>query len=219
MAKKYCKKSSMQAVAGEVKTRKGSSSNIQGNNIASDISNLVIPAQRGSPTTVLTASSTSKTIQRGKYTGGSVSVVPQDATATLSKSGGNVSVASGKTLASVKIPASNLFQSVSGKIKPGSSATSIGLSSLSFRPVGAIFALTGGTGSTRKPTITYVAYAPQVTYGNIISGANYGGAMVNAATVSVTDNSITIGNIRGVDGSTSYTGNFLGAEYSYFVWG
>ena len=219
MSKRYCKKSSVQSVADEVKTLKGSSSNIQGNNIASDISNLVIPEQRGAPEAVLTASSTSKTIQRGKYTGGSVSVVPQNATATLSKSGGNVSIESGKTLASVKIPASNLFQSASGTITPSSNATSIGLSNLSFRPIGAIFALTAGSGATRKPKITYVAYTQQGMHGNIISGANYGGAMVNAATVSVTDNSITISNIRGVDGSTSYTGDFLNAQYSYFAWG
>lgn len=219
MAKKHCKKSSMQAVAGEVKTRKGSSSNIRGDNIASDISNLVIPAQRGAPETVLTASSTSKTIQRGKYTGGSVSIVPQNATATLSKSGGNVSIESGKTLASVKVPASNLFQSASGTITPSSNATSIGLSNLSFRPVGVIFALTDGSGATNSPKITYIAYAPSGIYGNIISGANYGGAMVTDASVSVTDNSITISNIRGVDGSTSYTGNFRNTQHSYFAWG
>lgn len=219
MSKKYCKKSSVQSVADEVKTRKGSSSNIRGDNIASDIRNLVIPTQRGAPDTVLTASSTSKTIQRGKYTGGSVSVVPQNATANLSKSGGNVSIESGKTLASVKVPASNLFQSASGTITPSSNATSIGLSNLSFRPIGAIFALTGGSGSTNKPKITYVAYTTNGVYGNIISGANYGGAMVTDASVSVTDNSITISNIRGVDGSTSYTGNFLNAQHSYFAWG
>jgi len=219
MPKKYCKKSSVQSVADEVKTRKGSSSNIQGNNIASDISNLVIPTQRGSPTTVLTASSTSKTIQRGKYTGGSVSVASQNATAVLSRDGGNVTIESGKTLASVKVPASNLFQSASGTITPSSNATSIGLSNLSFRPIGAIFALTSGSGSTNKPKITYVAYTPNGVYGNIISGANYGGAMVTDASVSVTDNSITISNIRGVDGSTSYTGNFRNAQHSYFAWG
>ena len=74
MAKKYCKKSSLTSVAEEVRTRNGTSAQIPFANIATTISNLAIPAQRGAPSTVLTASNPSTTIQRGKYTGGSVSL-------------------------------------------------------------------------------------------------------------------------------------------------
>lgn len=219
MSKKYCTKSSIQKVVNEVKTRKGVADNIQGSHIADEIDDLVLPAQRGAPTTTLTAGNQSVTIQRGKYTGGSALVVPQNATAQLSQNGGYVPIENGKTLASVTVPASNVFQSASGKITPSSSATSISLSNLSFRPTGAIFALTQGSGAIRSPKITFVAYHNGSTYGNIISGDNYGGAMINSANTSVTDSSITISNLSGVDGSKTYAGNFLNSEYFYFAWG
>lgn len=218
MAKKYCKKTSMQSVADEVKTRQGSSSNIQGSNIASDVSNLVIPTQRGSPTTVLTASSASKAIQRGKYTGGSVSVAPQDATAQLSQNGGYVPTESGKTLASIKVPASPVKQIKEGTVTPSENATSVSIDGLTFKPVGAIVALTG-TGTTYStPKIAFVAYDNGSVYGNVVS-STYGGAMVASVSAAITDTSITLSNIVAKDGSTTYNGNFVGGQYVYFVWG
>ena len=218
MAKKYCKKSSLQSVVDEVKTRKGSSSNIQGGNIASDIRNLVIPTQRGAPATVLTASSPSTTIQRGKYTGGSVSIAPQNATAQLSQNGGYVPIESGKTLASVKVPASPVKQAIEGTVTPSANATSVSIGGLAFKPVGAIVAFTG-TGTTHStPKIAFVAYDNGSVYGNVVA-STYGGAMVTSVSATITDTSITLSNIVAKDGSTTYNGNFVGGQYVYFVWG
>lgn len=218
MAKKYCAKSSMQAVADEIKTRKGSSSNIQGSNIASDISNLVIPTQRGSPTTVLTASSTSQTIQRGKYTGGSVSVVPQIATAQLSQNGGYVQIESGKTLASVKVPAKNAYSYSSGKITPSNGATSISITGLSFEPTH-IAIMNTHIGSVYDDVVVSFYCAKQEDIMGLFTARSGYLGKVSNATVSFGTNSVTISNIVGVRNGATINGIFRNKEYCWFVWG
>jgi hypothetical protein len=224
MAKKYCKKSSMQAVAGEVKTRKGSSSNIQGNNIASDISNLVIPTQRGSPTTVLTPSSTSKTIQRGKYIGGSVSVVLQDATAQLSQNGGYVPIENGKTLASVKVPAKNTVSYAVGKITPSDKSTSIQVTGLSFSPTGFIVMCTspGGTVSGSSGALATVCCYKQgnsyVATGFLPNQSAYFG-VVTSASASFGDSSFSVSSVVGARNGSTINTVFRNREYCWFAWG
>ena len=79
----YCKKSSIEAVVSEVKTKAGISQStpMPFVDIADTISSLVIPTQRGSPSVSLDTSKTQHTIQRGVYTGGSVSVTAYQGTA------------------------------------------------------------------------------------------------------------------------------------------
>lgn len=220
MAKKYCKKSSVQTVADEIRVRGGfpDTYKIQGSYMATEISNLEKPVNRGSPSVTLTASIPSYTAQEGKYTGGSVSVVPQIATAQLSQNGGYVLIESGKTLASVKVPASPVKQIKEGTITSSANATSVSIDGLTFKPVGAIVALTG-TGTTySSPKITFVAYDNGSVYGNVVS-STYGGAMITSVSATITDTSITLSNIVAKDGSTTYNGNFVGGQYVYFVWG
>ena len=138
MADKYVRKTSLENVASETKTRAGlaSSTKLTPTQIKERITALTIPTSRGTPTQVLTAASPSYTILRGKYTGGSVSVSAQGKTAVLQTSTQTISPDSGKVLSSVTVPAKNTASVAVGTITPSSGATSFSISGLSFTPVG-----------------------------------------------------------------------------------
>ncbi len=222
--KMYCKKSSVQSVVNEVKTRKGSLSSIQGSNIASAINGLVIPTQRGEPNTVLTASNQSVTIQRGKYTGGSVSVVPQNATAVLSRDGGNVTIESGKTLASVTVPASNVVSYASGKITPTDKVTSVQITGLSFSPTGFIVMCTNpnyktsGSYDVFATVCCYKQGSGYVSTGFLPNNSAYLG-VVTSASATFGSNSFSVSNIVGSRNGSTINCMFRDREYSWFAWG
>ena len=218
MAKKYCKKSSVQALANEVKTRKGSSNNIQGRSIASDIENLVIPTQRGAPNTVLTTSSPSTTILRGKYTGGAVSVEPQAKTATLTSSGGYVYGDNNRPLSAVTVPASNVFQVVTGSITPSNGATSLSITGLSFAPKGFIAVLANASGGVGNPYIGGIAYSGNTVYGVAAGSSAANGCPITSASVSVLSGSVTVSNIVATD-SSAFSAKFTNKLLEYMVWG
>lgn len=227
MAKRYCKKSSVQSVANEVKVRKGSSSSIQGNNIASEINGLVLPTQKGAPNTVLTASNPSATIQRGKYTGGSVSVVPQNATAVLSRDGGNVPIESGKTLASVTVPARNTFSYIAGSTTFQSDSTSFAISGVTFTPKGAIITCTRVNGIgffDREKAVEGLCIIVNdnntTSVDGIIYGSGYKGR-ITSASMTKSGNNLTINSILGTVEGSSVSPYFCdkNAEYSYMIWG
>lgn len=219
MAKRYCKKSSMQAVADEIKVRGGFSDKIQGSYMATEISNLEKPVDRGSPSVTLTASSPSYTVQEGKYTGGSVSVVPQNATATLSQNGGYVQTEEGKTLASVKVPAKNTYSYSTGKITPASGATSISISGLSFYPSYIVVVNTSRPSVLRNSQIATVYCDKNGTVkGAFPNNSAYVGS-VTSASASFGSNSVSISNVVGVRNGTTFNGAFANVEYSWFAWG
>lgn len=224
MSKKYCKKSSMQAVADEVKERAGyySGTTIQGNSIDFVIERLELPVQKGAPEVILTAQSPSYEAEGGKYTGGSVSVVPQNATATLSQNGGYVPVESGKTLASVKVPALNIRRVHYGRFKPSSGATSITIDSLPFKPLGIFLNFTEST-TQNSPKIISFAYDNGSVYGRAVSTTRAGGNITEASVSRTTTApySISITNIKAAEGSTHsvYAANFIGNFYVYVIWG
>lgn len=222
--KMYCKKSSVQSVADEVKVRKGSSSSIQGSNIASEINGLVLPTQRGAPNTVLTASNPSVTIQRGKYTGGSVSVVPQNATAVLSRDGGNVTIESGKTLASVTVPAKNVVSYASGKITPADNVTSVQITGLSFSPVGFVVMCTNpnykmsGSNNAVATVCCYKSGSGYLATGFMPNRSAYLG-VVTSASATFGSNSFSVSNITGSRNGSTINCIFRDREYSWFAWG
>ena len=220
----YCKKSSVQSVVNEVKTRKGSSNSIRGSNIASEINDLVLPTQRGAPNTVLTAGNPSVTIQRGKYTGGSVSVVPQNATAVLSRDGGNVPIESGKTLASVTVPARNVVSYASGKITPTDKVTSVQITGLSFSPIGFIVMCTGpnykvkGSSDVFATVCCYKQGNGYISTGFLPNKSAYLG-VVTSASATFGSNSFSVSNIVGSRNGTTINCMFRDREYSWFAWG
>lgn len=227
MAKKYCKKSSVQSLANEVKIRKGSSSGIQGSSIASDIDALILPTQRGSPDTVLTAENPFATIQRGKFSGGSVSVVPQNATATLSQDGGYVSIENGETLASVKIPATNLSAVEYKDIPMASGQSSFSVSNLLFSPVGYAIFLSSDVQSGSNYKDINIAGLIQTKSG-VLAGRTLlkssdskhkDGYEVISTSATFASNSVSVSNIVASNGSTSYNCAFANTHYICVVWG
>lgn len=223
MATKYCKKSSVESVADEVKVRQGSSNSIQGSGLASAINNLVLPTQRGSPNTVLTASSPSKTIQRGEYTGGSVYVTPQSKTATLTVNGSTVNADANKVLSSVTVPAKNTATFNSGSITPSSNATSISVTGLSFKPIGvAIFPTDSGTWDCVSPRFILGMFTSSgikvgVT-GSKKSGTQYYG-VINGASVTFGNNSVSISNITANLNGTAVNATFQAKQFTWVCWG
>lgn len=220
MAKKYCKKSSMKAVADEIRVREGASSTdkVQGSMMYYRIQNLELPVNYGSPNIVLTANNQSHTVLMGKYTGGSVSVVPQNATATLSQNGGYVPIESGKTLASVKVPAKNVKSVATGSLTPSKNATSITVSGLSFRPVGMAVVLQRGSTSVVKPKIGGFIYNNGQINGIAAGGTTYG-SYLTSVSASITDNSITLSNFVVSESGSTFTANFINYQVAYMVWG
>lgn len=223
MAQKYCKKSSVQSVANEVKTLKGAASNIQGGNIASDINALILPTQRGAPNTVLTASSPSKTIQRGEYTGGSVYVTPQSKTATLTPNGSTITADSNQVLSSVTVPKKNTATFDVRPVKPSSGATSIGVSGLSFAPIGfAIFPTDSGSWTTSTPQFMLGMFTKDgMKLG--ITGSNKSGTMyygvVTSASVSFGNNSVSVSNIQSSLNGTAVNATFQAKYFTCVSWG
>lgn len=224
--KYYCKKSSIKSVVSEVKTKAGISQStaMPFSDIASTIDSFVIPTQRGSPTEALTNSSRTYTIQRGVYTGGTVSVSAQSKTATLKASDSRVSPDSGKVLSSVIVPASNVYSVAEKTIpSPTRGATSITVSGLSFTPVGIILILTSASVGVAKP---YIGGLSCVKSGNswsvrgIAAGADEKyGVPITSASVSMTSTSITISNIVATEGSSTFAATFSSNKLSCFVWG
>lgn len=218
MAKRYCKKSSMQAVADEIKVRGGFSDKIQGSYMATEISNLEKPVNRGSPSVTLTASSPSYTVQTGKYIGGSVSVASQNATATLSQNGGYVPIESGKTLASVKVPAKNAYSYSSGKITPSDKATSISITGLSFEPTHIAIMNTNIGNIYDNAVVSFYCAKQESIMGLFAAKSGYLGK-VSSATVSFGTNSVMISNIVGIRNGATINGIFRNKEYCWFAWG
>jgi hypothetical protein len=220
MAKKHCKKSSMQAVADEVKVRAGypSSATIPGNYIETTIRQLDLPVQKGAPNITLTANNTYYDVEGGKYTGGSVSVVPQRATAALSQNGGYVQIESGKTLASVKVPAKNAYSYSSGKITPSDKATSISITGLSFEPTHIAIMNTSIGSIYDNAVVSFYCAKQESIMGLFTAKSGYLGKVSNA-TVSFGTNSVTISNIVGIRNEVTINGIFRNKEYCWFAWG
>lgn len=221
MAKKYCRKSSIKAVADEIRVREGSSSTdkVQGSMMYYRIQNLELPVNYGSPNTVLTANNQSHTVLMGKYTGGSVSVTPQNATATLSQNGGYVPIEDGKTLASVKVPAKNAYSYSAGKITPASGATSISISGLSFTPLCIVVVNTSKPSTLRENQIAVVYCDKSGTVRGVFPNKSAYVGSVTSASASFGSNSVSISNVVGVRNGTTINGAFANVEYSWFAWG
>lgn len=223
MAKKYCKSTSVQAIADEVKTLKGSSGVIQGGNLASDIASLVVPTQHGAPSTKLTAASPTKTIERGLYTSGTISVTPQNKTATLTANGSTVKAGSNQALYGVTVPAKNTATFDYGSIKPSSGATSINITGLKFQPIGfAMFPTETGSWNENTPRFILGMFTASglrlgVT-GSNKSGTLYYGVIKNAS-VSFGTNSITVSNITSSLNGSTVAATFQAKIFTWVAWG
>ena len=138
MADRWCKKSSVQSVADEIKVRAGKQGQtIPFSNFVSEINNLVIPTQQSTEYIALDRNRTSYTIPRGIHSGsGTVSVDPQAKTVTLTQNGGTVYPNNGTVFSSVTVPAKNTVSVKSGTVTPSSGQSTIIIDGIGFSPTG-----------------------------------------------------------------------------------
>lgn len=223
MADKYCKKSSLEAVADEVRTRAGYPSSLKMTplQMVDIINNLEIPVQRGAPNVELTVNSPSYTIPKGVYTGGLVYVLPQGGHATLTANGSTVSDPNGRPLSSVTVPPKNVYTVHNGTTTPSSGATTINFTGLNFKPVGIILAVADW--SSKKPVgtnnvVSMASVKGGSTYGCLGISSSYCG-VITSASVTFTDNSVTISNIVANRNGSTVSGSFCNNQHYYIIWG
>ena len=224
MADKYCKKSSFESVADEIRIRAGlaSSNKLTPSQMKTQIDNLAIPAQRGSPSKELKTNDALYTIQKGKYTGGSVYIDPQAKTATLTQNGGTVTDANNKPISSVTVPATNKVTLATGTLSLSEGQTSVSITGLSFSPKGYALCLNSTSSVSYSKFEGRIMFIMQVKDG-ILYGRIGGTTKVTSgdeiAGIPITSTSSVFGSnyvtISGVNGSSSFTGY----THVYVVWG
>ena len=236
---KYCKKSSLEALADEIRVRNGDGSSTKylfPNEFESTISGLLIPTQRGAPSKELKTNDSSYTIQKGVYTGGSVFVDPIELTANPSSSQQTIKDSTNnKPLKKVTVNAANLYQVAVGNWRGTTkNPTSWSMSGLSFKPAGIIF-LTDSILSSSSPYYFirwFCALNDGTVYGycrgRTSTSNNFFGAKIVSASVTFGNNSVSFSNVVCNDtgygnqtayvyqNATSLSGN---AYYGYYIWG
>lgn len=221
MAKKYCKKSSLESIADEIRTRAGTNDTMTPAQMKTAVDNLVIPTQQPTSYINLGASNSPYTIPKGIHSGhGTVTVSTQSKTATLSANGSTVYPDSGKVLSSVTIPAKNTFSVAVGTLTPSDKATSISITGLSFQPKGIAVMVTNASSSyvLEPRAIVNISSINNTVDGCLTASSGYKGR-VTGATVSFGSNSVSISNITATRNGSSVSPYFRNQEHSYFVWG
>ena len=238
MADKYCKKSSLEAIADEIRVRNGDSSSTKylfPNEFESTISGLLIPTQRGAPSKELKTNDSSYTIQRGVYTGGSVFVDPisYEGQNAINPTFSQQTIKDSTNNKPIKKVVVNGFDSHPlaaggwrGSVK---SPTSITISGLSFTPVGAIFLL--ATSNTEKLAINMLwkignTIGGHATPNNSTSNSNRS-ALITSANFTFSNGSLSVSNIQCTDTSGTNTAHFYQTStsassnqlYVYYIWG
>lgn len=219
MATYYCKESSLQALAAAIKNGAGiaSATKLAVNQFAAKIRAFVIPTSRGSPIYTLDTTKTSQAIQRGKYTGGSVSVTTEIITATLTAGGSTVSPASGKVIEKVIIPARDDYLSKCGTFTPGANNT-FSITNLTFKPVGIVMYASVLSGA-KQPQLVNFSWVNGEAKGTAVSNSIFSGAPVTSASVSTTNSSISISNVVATANGSSFNCTWQTKQWTYFVWG
>lgn len=211
-----CNDASIRLIADEVRKKAGTSQQIPFVNIADMIRGLVVPVDRGSPSAFVTSANPVYQIQRGKYSGGLVSVVPENVTAVLSKDGGYVEI--NNAAASVSVPAKNVYSYDSKKITPSDNATSISINGLSFSPTHFVIINTYVGGIYDNAVVSLYCDNGGGIQGLFTARSGYLGS-VTSASVSFGNGSVTISNIVGVRNGSTINGIFRNKEYCWFAWG
>lgn len=213
---KHIKKSTVQTIVNKLKGRDPSISSVLGSEIADKISQLEM-VQSINPTATLDKNNSSYTIPKGRNSGGTVSVVPQQKTATISTSTVTYSGDAGKVLTKLTVPALNNHPFDIRTLSPGSNATSVTISELSFKPVGIFINIIGSTsGSATKYAIAGVYCDGTTTNGIAEFSSTQNGVVITSASISTTSTSITLSNIKASDNGSC---KFRGVNYYCVVWG
>lgn len=243
MADKYCKKSSLEALADEIRVRNGDSSSTKylfPNEFESTISGLLIPTQRGAPSKELKTNDSSYTIQRGVYTGGSVFVDPvsYEGQNAINPSSSQQTISDStnkKPIKKVVVNAANLYQvSVGNWRGTTKNPTSWSISGLPFKPVGLIF-LTDSTLTSSSPYY-YIRWFCALSDGTVYGYARgrtstsktFLGAKIVSASVTFGNSNVSFSNVicndTGYGNQTAYiyqnsTSATSNTFYGYYIWG
>lgn len=240
---KYCKKSSLEALADEIRVRAGESSSTKytfPSGFETAISGLLIPTQRGAPSKELKTNDTSYTIQKGVYTGGSVFVDPisyegQNAINPSSSQQTIKDSTNNKPIKKVVINGVDVHPIATGSWRGSTkNPVSITISGLSFNPVGIAIIHRLNTPAYSNPYY-FIRWFAALNGGTIYgycrnksaSRTNYA-AKITSASVSFGSNSVSISNVVCYDSTngsqtayfyqsgTSLSGN---SRYFYYIWG
>ena len=220
----YCKKSSLDSIAAAIRGRSGKNNLLSfPNDFKDEIDALEIVQSKGSPSETLDATTKIYTIQKGRYTGGSVSVIPDTSQElTPSSSSQSISGQNGKTLAKVKVKAVPLYKIAEGLLQPSSSRTSWSLTGLSFQPEGAIMVALGSVDLLKTYGIAGITNDLHGTsgygYARSYSSSGAPGAVVSSP-ISLGTDSVSITNPQVTDPSKGTQAGLLSDPYYYCVWG
>ena len=239
----YCKKSSLEAIADEIRVRNGDSSSTKylfPSGFTSTISGLLIPTQRGAPSKELKTNDSSYIIQKGVYTGGSVTVDPIEWLTIVQPSASQqiIKDANNKPLKKVTVGAYNLHPLAVGAWRGSvKNPTSITVSNITyngspFKPIGLILICASSDYSSDKSgSINQMWFVDGVVGGhatasNSTSSTNRS-AIITSANVSFSNGSFSVSNVSCRDTAKTQTAHFYqqytnassNANYLYYVWG
>ena len=228
MTKKYCKKSSLESIADEIRTRAGTNDTMTPAQMKTAVDNLVIPTQQPTSYINLGASNSPYTIPKGIHSGhGTVTVRTQSKTATLSANGSTVYPDSGYVLSSVTVPAKTAFSYIADSTTFQSDSTSFTISGVTFTPKGAIITCTNTNGLgffDRGKAVEGLCIIVNDNNTTSVDGIIYGSGTrgrITSASMTKSGNNLTINSVLGTAGGSSVSPYFgdKNAEYSYMIWG
>ena len=138
-------------------------------------------------------------------------------------------IESGKTLASVTVPAKNTATVIYGNVTPSDGQTSISITGLNFEPTGYAISYNGSSSSpysSNTKLMTLLQTKSGTLYGMIKGNVTKmspesarAGVPVTSTTSSFGSNYVTISGVTGTLEGTNYSTSFWGYQYSYIVWG
>ena len=215
MALRWIKKSVVQNIANKLKGRDPSISSVQGNQIATKISQLEM-VQSINPTQTLHKTNTSYTIPKGRNTDGTVSVATEVRDdITLSTSTIDYTAHDGKTMTKLIVPALDNHPVICGLKNPGANA-SVTISGVNFDPVGFYMGAAANTsGSASKYAIAGILMDQGTTYG-VAEYSSSASRVIGSCSASRSGTDYTISNIKTTDNSAC---KFRNINYFYAVWG
>lgn len=227
MADKYVKKSSIQGVVDIAKTQAGVSGSLtlpQG--VVDTITAIEPIVNRGSPSVLLSANSANdKTypIPKGRFTGGTVTVNPQEKTVTPTTKKQTIAADTNRALKKVTVQPTPLYKVASGYFAYDSAKVSWSIT-VPFVPEGAAL-MHGYFAGTDKDNIVGVASEKSGTYygttvgGGVGLGYRPGGRVITPLSIDKANKKVYITNAVYLSKSGNTVACKLKDVYVYVIWG
>lgn len=214
----YCKQSSLESVADAIRGRNGKIETMEfPSEFESEIDRLDKVNNEGSPSVTLREGLYEHILPPGRYTGGSVSVVPEEKTVTPKTTAQTVTASANKVLKKVTVNAVPLYKVYTEVLVGKSSLKSWSKTGLDFKPEGAVIVDMGRTGTTESYRIRGVRAGSGLSSYGVARSSSTPGAYVKTP-ITLGENSVSINAPKVQDGSNEKAG-VLGGYYYIFVWG